>query len=412
MLTLQPDAEATDLLAPVEDVLHKAARLLPGGAPVAIRLADLGRPYLVGTSRTPEVVLDRGLLGPGPHASWEPTTALPPLDRWRRALSCVLEGCALVELARRTDAPPDLDDWRWVGAAIYAATMVAPDAHLADPDLAVALTTGDLARHPRAGVAAYQAWRQVGVDPIQQAQYLIDGGVVSGQEWLKLGRWIFNTRGPMSTLPGPVHPVDPVDIPTELTPWSWRLLHVPAHRRGGHVEVDGPGAVHRPWAQADEPLRTLSGSPEAPSRLTPGPGGPVGTWEVASAEAFGHIVGARGVQLTFRGDGQLELLLADAFIGPLAAVAMADELGTSGLTHGRWRVVGPQRLGFEGLQGATLTMHGRRQGFAMPTGGFGLEPWLKALCDDPWAWKTHDDRLVLRGTMRGGTVEVRLRALL
>lgn len=409
MLTLQPDAEAEALLEPVKDVLAKATRLLPGGAPVAVRLADLQRPYLVGSSHTPEVVLDRALLGPDTHAAWEPVTELPPLDRWRRAMSCVLEGCALVELARRTDRPPDLDDWRWVGAAVYAADMVAPDVHLADPDLANALSSGDLVRHPRAGVAAYQAWRQTGVDPIQQAQYLIEGGVVSGQEWLKLGRWIFDQRGPAAKLPCPVSPVPPVDIPTTLTPWSWRLLSVPAHQRGGFVAVEGPGAVHKPWAEADTPLRTMAGTPELPSHLSPEPGGPLGTWEVASAEAFGHIVGARGVQFTFHGDGRLELVLADASVGPLAAVAIADELGTSGLTQGRWRVAGTRRLGFVGLEDAMLTMHGRRQGFAMPTGGFGLEPWLKALCDDPWAWKVHEDRLVLRGTMRGGAVEVRLR---
>ena len=409
MLTLQPDAEASALLEPVKDVLDKAARLLPGGAPVAIRLADLQRPYLVGTSHTPEVVLDRALLGPDMHASWEPVTELPPLDRWRRALACVLEGCALVELARRTDEAPDLDDWRWIGAAVYAADMVMPDVHLADPDLANALSTGDLIQHPRAGVAAYQAWRHTGVDPIQQAQYLIEGGVVSGQEWLKLGRWIFDQRGPASKLPGPVSPVPPVDVPTTLTAWSWRLLSVPAHPRGGRVAVEGPGAVQQPWAKADEALRTLAGTPDAPSQLTPEPGGPLGVWEVASAEAFGHIVGARGIQFTFRSDGQLELVLADAFVGPVAGLAMAEELGTSGLTQGRWHVAGTRRLGFTGIEDAMLTMHGRRPGFAMPTGGFGLEPWLKALCEAPWAWKMHEDRLILRGTMRGGAVEVRLR---
>ncbi len=410
MLTLQLDAEASALLEPVQDVLKKATRLLPGGAPVAVRVGSLGRPYLVGTSHTPEVVLDRSLLGPELHVPWEPCTELPPLDRWRRALACVLEGCALVELARRSEAIPDLDDWRWVGAAIYAADMVAPDVHLALPDLAVALSSGDLGAHPRAGVVAYLAWRQAGVDPITQAQYLIEGGVVSGQEWLKLGGWVFDTRGPMSRLPQPVTPVAPVDIPATLPPWSWRMLRVPAHRRGGFVEVDGPGAVHSPWAPAAEPLRTLAGSPEGSSRLTPSPGGPVGAWEVASAEAFGQIVGARGIRFDVRSDGRLELTLADAFVGPLAAVAMADELGTSGVTEGSWAVAGPHRLAFAGLERALLTMHGRRQGFALPSGGFGLEPWLKALCEEPWAWKAQGDRLVLRGTMRGGAVEVRLRA--
>jgi len=356
------------------------------------------------------VVLDRALLGPALHAPWEPRTELPPLDRWRRALACVLEGCALVELARRADAPPDLDDWRWVGAAIYAADMVAPDVHLAHPDLAVALATGDLGAHPRAGVAAYLAWRHAGVDPIAQFQYLLDGGVVSGQEWLELGRWVFHARGPASQLPSPVTPVPPVDIPVTLPPWSWRMLHVPPHPRGGRVEVEGPGAVHTPWARAEEPLRSLAGAPEAASQLSPAPGGPVGSWDVASAEVAGHIVGARGVRFDIHPDGRLELTLADAFVGPLATVALADELGTSGVTHGRWGVAGPHRLRFAGLDPTALTVHGWRQGFALPSGGFGLERWIEALREAPWAWKAHGDRLVLRGTMGGAAVEVRLRA--
>ena len=45
----------------------------------------------------------------------------------------------------------------------------------------------------------------------------------------------------------------------------------------------------------------------------------------------------------------------------------------------------------------------------MPAGGFGLATWLQALEEGPWAWKQMPERLVLRGTMRGGAVEVRLR---
>jgi hypothetical protein len=46
----------------------------------------------------------------------------------------------------------------------------------------------------------------------------------------------------------------------------------------------------------------------------------------------------------------------------------------------------------------------------VPARGFGLGEWLHALADAPWGWvNAPADRLVLRGQMLGGEVEVRLR---
>lgn len=406
MLRIRTDDRAKTLLQPVDDVLQRALRMLPGGPVLEVTVGPVDGFYRLSDAG---VVLAERLEGPGVHHPDEPMEAAP-LDRWRRALCSVLEAASLRELARRSGATPDLADWRWVGAALYAADVVAPDASLALPDIARGLATGDLGATPRGGVLAYLAWRQSGTDPLQQATYLLEGGVVSAQEWLKLVGWLLDPSGPARRLPLPVVPPAPTDIPATMPPWSWRPVAVPAHARGGRIEVEGAGAVAQPWAVADAPHHSIAGATEGGCRLLPGSGGPTGRWDVASADAFGQIVGARGITFDFRAGGAVELVLADAFVGPLAAVAMAEEVGTSGVTMGRWKVAGPQRLAFQGLQAASMTLHGRRQGgFAMPAGGFGLATWLQALEEGPWAWKQMPERLVLRGTMRGGAVEVRLR---
>jgi hypothetical protein len=356
------------------------------------------------------LLLSAALAGPELYHPLESHGPIPPLDRWRRAAASVLEGAALLELARRTGSEPALSDWRWVGAAIYAADTVAPSLALSLPDLALAIQTGDLGANPRAGVAAYQAWRQSGTDPVHQAQYLIDGGIVSAAEWIKLGGWVLDPTGAASRLPLPIQAVSRRAVPTMMPPWSWGPVRVAAHPRGYAVVVDGPGALRDPWAAGGRDHDTLAGGTESASFLELEPGGPVGTWEVASAEAFGQIVGARGIQFTFHVDGRLTLLLTDAFVGPLAAVAMADELGASGVTDGRWAVAGPHMLSFANLKSEALPLMGRGPWrFANAATSFGLPQWISALEEGPWAWRIMPDRLVLRGSMRGGTVEVRLR---
>jgi len=414
MLRILPTDDARALLQPVDDLLARALRLLPGGPPLRVSVAPSAERMF--RLQGDEVILDAALLGPGVHHPDEALGPVPPIDRWRRALASVLEAAALRELSRRLDRPPQLDDWRWVGAAVYAADAVAPDAGLALPDIAAGLASGDLVATPRAGVLAYLAWRQAGSDPVQQAQYLLEDGVVSAKEWLKLGGWVFDAAGPGRRLPVPAPSPEPIDLPAELSPWSWRPLHVPAHPRGGHVEASGPGGAAQAWAPAGEALRTLAGATDGPCKLVGRPGAPVGCWEVASAEGFGQIMGARGIQLELYADGRLQLILADAAVGPLAALAMAEEVGESGVSNGRWTVAGPRRLAFHQVRSESLTLHGRKgQGFAMPSGGFGIGAWLQALEEGAWAWKQTPgppgppERLVLRGQMMGSTIEVRLR---
>ena len=174
--------------------------------------------------------------------------------------------------------------------------------------------------------------------------------------------------------------------------------------------MEGPGAVRSQWASAGQEHRTLAAATEAVVQLHPSAGGPVGRWTVTSAEGFGQVMGARGVSFLFQGSGGVELTFADAFVGPLAAVAMAEEVGTSGVARGRWSVASPHRVRFAGIDNSGLTLHGRQQGaYRMPAKGFGIAAWLKALEDAPWAWQLNGDRLVLRGEMLGGWVDVRLK---
>ncbi|HHO53310.1 MAG TPA: hypothetical protein ENK18_21170 [Deltaproteobacteria bacterium] len=407
MVRIHADERATALLAPVRASLDRGLALLPDGPPVEVTVAQIEgfcQPIPGG------VALSSGLEAAEIHHPDEPVGAVPPLDRWRRAAACVLEAAATAELVRRTGLEPGTD-WRWVGAAVYAADVVAPELGLALPELALAIATGCPGDHPRAGVAVMRAWQHEGADPIQQVQYLLEGGVISGPEWLRLGRWVLALEGARAQLPVPVERIAPVDIPAQLRPWSWVPVSVPAHPRGGRIRIEGEGAIDEPWALGGQPLQTLAGGLQRGCSLLPEPGGPLGSWEVASAEGFGQVMGARGIVFVFRADGRLELVLADAFVGPLAAVAMADQLGTSGTCTGRWRVAGSQLLRLSEIETRSLTVHGNKDRFLMPARGFGLGEWLLALAEDVWSWqRTGDDRLILEGRMLGGQVEVRLKS--
>jgi hypothetical protein len=414
MVELQPDDAAAALLEPVLPVLTRGLALLPDAPPLRVRAALSPGSAFYDLSGD-EVALSSELFGSELHHPAEPSAPLPPLDRWRRAAASVLEAASLRELSRRTGLPPDPGDWRWAGAAIWAAHSIAPDIQLGDPDLALAVETGSPGEHPRAGFAVMCAWASEGVDPIKRARYLLEGGVISAPEWSRVGRWALSAEGGLAALPIPVARVPDADVPLTLPAWSWRPLRIGAHRRGGFVRLKGDGVVDEPWAAAGAELRTLAAAASTPCELAPEPGGPLGDWDVASAEGFGQIMGARGIRFGFRADGRLELVLADAFVGPLAAVAMAEQVGTSGVCSGAWRVDGPRRLRFAEIETASLTLHGRsRDRFLLPAGAFGLAEWLAAMQEHAWSWQVvtrpgERERLVMRGRMMGGEVEIRLR---
>src|SRR5687767_7850269 len=135
MLSLLPDDRAAELLRPVRPILDRALASMPDGPPLGVRVGALDPAAGTLAPRTyalqgDEVVLSDGLLGPGLSHPGEPIGPLPPMDRWRRACGGVLEAAALRELSRRSGLPVG-DDWRWLGAAIFAADQLAPELGLA-----------------------------------------------------------------------------------------------------------------------------------------------------------------------------------------------------------------------------------------------------------------------------------------
>lgn len=400
------DPRASVLLAPVRDLVDAGAALLPEAAPLHVTVGPTGG----WSERHANVlVLSEELEGTFVSHPDEPSFGLPPLDRWRRAAGEILEEAAVSGIAASVRAPRT-EDWRWVGLAVDMVDTVAPTLEWGMPWVLRAIETGAPGLEPRCGVAAMKAWRARGVDPWHRVRDLIDGGVVSPAEWLELGRWVMDPNGAAALLPIPVARVGALDIPCAIDAWRWQPLTIPPHRRGGLIEVNGPGTVQEPWAVANLEHTTLAGSTDGIIELRPLSGGPVGRWQVTSAEGFGQVMGARGVTFEFDSAGRTQLTFADAFVGPLAAVRMAEEVGTSGLARGRWSVAAPHRLRFHGLDDRQLTVHARTAtGYRLPSRAFGIGAWIAALEESPWAWQQTGDRLVLRGQMAGGWVDVRLK---
>ncbi|MFT4626576.1 MAG: hypothetical protein ACI8PZ_005253 [Myxococcota bacterium] len=408
MAGLTIDRDARELLAPVEAVIADGLRELADDLPdLEVGIGDVPGTHQLDRHR---LTLSTGLLGPGLHHPAEPVQPLPPMDRWRRAAGAVIESAALLVAARTLGRAPGRS-WVWRGLAVHLADRAAPRLDLAAPELARAIVAGAPGRFPRSGVAVMRAWEAAGDDPVARSFQVLRGAPISAREWVQIGSWVMDLeRGPGALLPVLVQRPVPLDVPCTLMPWSWAPLRVPAHPRGGRVAVDGPGAVATAWAVADTELRTLACATRGKVTLRPESGGPIGRWAVASAQGFGQVLGARGVVFDFRTSGRCDIVLADAFVGPLAAVDLGERMGTSGLVPARWSVDGPNRLRFHDVRTDSLTVHDRSADtFAMPARGFGMGEWLTALGDAPWAWQQSADRLTLRGEMLGGGVEVRLK---
>lgn len=406
-MKIQLDPRASVLLAPVRSIVETAAQLLP---PAPTLHVTVGTTVGYAVREGDRLTLSAELEGPFvAHPDEESIGGLPPLDRWRRAAGEILEEAAVSGIEGAVGRMRS-EDWRWVGLAMEMVDTVAPSLQWGLPGVALAVGTGAPGIEPRAGVAAMKAWRSRGVDPWHRVRDLLTGGVVSPSEWLELGRWVMAPEGARALLPVPVPKVGPLDIPCAIDAWRWQPLAVEAHRRGGLIEVSGPGIVGDPWAVANLRHETLAASTDDVVELRPLSGGPVGRWTVTSAEGFGQVMGARGVSMELDSAGRIQLTFADAFVGPLAAVKMAEEVGTSGFTRGRWAVAAPHRLRFEGLGDEQLTVHGRGPAtYRLPSRGFGIGAWIQALIQGDWAWQLTGDRLLLRGQMLGGWVDVRLK---
>ena len=393
------DEAAAALLAPVAIRLNEAAARLPAGPSLRVAVGAVEGFYALDGD---QLTLSAALAGPEVRHPAE-VDGLLALDRWRRAVGCVLEGIALAALAAEAGRAAGAE-WFWIGAAVDAADRAAPELGLAAPDLAVAVSACEPGRWPRSGVAVMRAWRAAGEDPWARALALIGGAGLEAGEWLSLGAQVLD---PAARPSGVAAAPDGV-LPAALGPWAWRRVLVGGGRVGGRVAVDG-GRCEPEWIEAGGERRVMVAAVEAcEARLRAG--GPGGPWAMASGQGFGQMMGARGVEFTFRGSGSLEILLADAFVGPLPALEVAERMGTSGVINGRWAVSGPGELRLFGLVPMGLTVHGREEmPFAVPAPGAGLESYLKDLEGSVWRWVLEGGRLILRGESFGPTVELRFR---
>ncbi|MCB9795814.1 MAG: hypothetical protein H6741_24220 [Alphaproteobacteria bacterium] len=393
-------AEAEALLAPVRSLLDEAAERLPAGPSLEVELGEVqGFAERAGARLT----LSRALAGPALHHPDEPDGPLPPMDRWRRATGAVLEGLALAALEGSVGAPAG-QDWRWQGAAIALADAAAPALQLATPDLALAIAQASPGQHPRAGAAIFLLLAAWGEAPEEALARLL-AAPPSPERWLHLGAATLDPEGPLAARL-PITPPRPARRapPLELAPWSWARLEL-EHPRGGLLQPSG--ACDAAWVIGGDTHRALAAAAAAPLPLSLTPGGPVGRWSLGSVSGLGPVMGARGVELELSESGRLELILADSFVGPAAALELAERYGTSGTAAGRWRVTGPRAFIMSDIRTRGLTMHSV-DGVVVPADATS-EGWIQQLQAHAFAWTCQDDLLTLRGRMMGQVVELRLR---
>ena len=397
MARLDLAANVGALLAPTLDGVRAAAASLDDGT-IAVTIGVTDGLYRL-EGRT--VVLSADLAGPDLHHPLDAAVDVP-IDRWRRAAASVLEGTVLIGLG----AVPS--DWRALGYAIWKADQLYPELLIGIADLARARRSGSPGLEPRAGFAVMKALEAAGADPAERVMAWLSGVPIEPSDFLEWGAWVLSAQGVQASLPVAVPRPPAADIPITVPSWSWLPLAVPSSSRGGRITIEGPGAVADPWGIHDRALDTLAAATDGEVRLSADAGGPVGNWTLCSADGFGQVMGARGFTFEFAGSGLLQLILADAFVGPIAALEMAERVGTSGLCRGRWRVAGPFTIVLSDLDTRALTMHGHDDPFVVPAQGLGLAQSIQAMTEQPWQWRVDGDDLWLTGMLQGSTVEVRL----
>jgi hypothetical protein len=393
------DPRAAALLAPVQPLIEAG-------------LVRLGLPYppvslgpCAGLWRLDDegLVLHEQLASDGPPHPYDAQAGAVGLDRWARAVACVLEG-ALYRSEARSEAPA----WVELGWCVWRVHLSMPELNLLGPELSCALRDADLHTHPRAGAAVFAAWTSLGTDAPALLDQARQTGKVPMRALLDAGRHLL-TEPAVWVHAGSPERSAPVDVPASLPPWSWRRVEVPAHPRGGRITVEGVGGVAPAWAPAGQVQRSIAASGPAGCTLQPTSGGPTGRWELRTAQGFGQIYGARGIEFVFHPSGKLEVVLADAFVGTVAEVEVSERVGTSGTATGRWRVAGPSQLTLHDIVPMGLTLHGRDDNpFVAPADGVGMGVWLRAMEGAVWRWRWSDGRLYLHGPMWGQEVELRL----
>lgn len=384
------DPAVVPLLAPVRTALDAALDAI-GARPTQVCAGPVAGFWEL---RDGAVVLSETLLGPALHHPEE--RADLPLDRWRRAMASVLEAAALGAI------PPGGPPWARLGRAIDAADRALPEARLADPDVLTAIATGDLDRWPRGGVAVVRAWRALDLGPwISEAE-------LGPELWARLARWVLDPSGAGAALPvSASHPAE-AGLPLALGPWSFRPVALSAHPRGGKVQIDGEGVADPAFLRGGQPYVGLA-STTTGAAFSLAPIELVGRWELRSAQGFASVFGARGMTWVFRPSGRLEIELADAFVGPLGALGEAARMGTSGVVTGAWRVEAADAIVLDALDPRGIASHGRSpRDPVFPADQVGMGPMLRALSGSTWRWTIDGERLLMRGGLMGGSVEMRL----
>ena len=332
------------------------------------------------------------------------------LDRWRRATGLVLEGALIhlqAELAGRSVGLVQADP-RQRGAAASRVDAALPELGWLWAE-AVGLATApqvSMVTEPRRG--AWLLRYEAGHGPVQCAL-----------DWARFGAWCRDIQqGPLATLPVSVEVCRPTlwADGLELAALSHLVVQVEPGAAGWSL-ADGPAACC-PVQVAGEAAAVVIGSLDAVGSLRSSPLGPVGAWRLRSGAAMGHVGAARGVELTLHANGRAELVAADAFVGPptRGALEMAEQIGVSGMSTGRWRLLtadgaGRGTLRVSGLSADQATVHahtGKR--FALPAAEW-LDPVRRALRDldgQEASWRRTDDGdLELRARLFG--VETLLR---
>ncbi|MEL6342206.1 MAG: hypothetical protein AAFV53_03685 [Myxococcota bacterium] len=353
--------------------------------PTRLTAGDAGGPALTLTAQG--IALHPDLLGPDvyatPDRSWmaqAPKDLVPlALDRWRRAAGLILEGLLLRQLARTLDCAPEDLPRRWwtIGWAAEQVDRLDPELGWIWPDAADLLyhPQQSLAAHPRRAAWLFRWFHQTDRPlPISVPE---PAPTIAAADWAAFGAWCRDpTHGPAAAAPLPRTHAPPASTPLRHT--------APAMSHHPVLVVAGPAGLRIDSPQLAAPATVLGNrralvvlgvQEEGPLHLHTQPAQLVGKWKMASGEYNGRVGAARGVELRLSRDGQVDIILANAFVGTLRgeALKLAQKFGASGFGGGQWVVTdlepeyGRGELTFNELTVDHLTIHPRRGlKFALP----------------------------------------------
>ena len=425
-----PESEPWEALREaILPALAPALAAAPPGRTLVLREGSLDSPPLTLTRQG--LILTPSLLGPdvytGTDQHWLTQTgpALAPLalDRWRRCIGLILEGIRLHRLAEQLGVSPDALPLAWwtVGAVADEVDRAAPQLGWLWQEAAGLLMQPEvsMAAQPRRG-AWFFRWRRLQGKPLP-----LTGATpprLDPQEWAAFGQWCRDLQsGPAASAPLPIEPASPRAAPTEPLP---PLSHHPVQWSAGPagLRVSGAALAPRVLLGSGQEMVAVIGTVEGGRAvLSARPARPVGRWEMRSGQANQRMGVAEGIELHFLSGGRLEIVLGNAWLGPVDAESMsiARQFGASGTGSGRWQVQSLSERDGEGvlvlseLDIEQLSIHPRRKmarRFALPAQNqIGrVRRLLTSLSGQPVTFRLQDGELRLSGELRNYTFQIRL----